>query len=223
VAAVFLQTLPAAAVALVGTLVLACCGRLPAAWCLARLRTAALVIAPFLILLPFLHGGEGPVWHVGRVHVSIEGLRLALLLATKALTLVLLVLVLLATAPLPDTLKAAQALYIPGPLVQVAALTYRYVFVFSAELNRLRVALRARGYRNRMTVHCYRTAGHVAGTLLVRGYEQGERVGQAMRCRGFDGCFRTLNDCQTRTADVVCFVLIAGSGVALVAWDLLGR
>lgn len=222
-AVVMLQTLPAAGVALLGTTGLAYWGRLPARWCLARLGTAALLIAPFLLLLPFLHAGAGSVWEIGPVHVSVEGLRLALLLLTKALALVLLVLVLLATAPLHDTLKAAQALYVPSPLVQVAALTYRYVFVLNAELARLRVALRARGYRNRMTLHSYRTAGHVAGTLLVRGYEQGERVGQAMRCRGFDGRFRTLDDFQTRAADVICFLLLTGSAALLVVWDLLGR
>src|SRR5262249_52858881 len=130
--AVFLQTIPAAAVAFLGSVGLAYWGRLPAGWTFSRVCTAALLIAPFLILLPFLQGSAGPAWEIGPVHLSVEGLRLAILLAAKALTLVLLVLVLMATAPLPETLKAAQALYVPGPLVQVAALTYRYVFVFSA-------------------------------------------------------------------------------------------
>jgi cobalt/nickel transport system permease protein len=222
-AVVCLQTIPPAAVALAGAIGLAYWGRLPGRWCLARLTTAALLIAPFLLSLPFFHDGTGSTWEIGPAHISVEGLRLALLLLIKALALVLLVLVLLGTAPLHDTLKAAQALYVPSPLVQIAALTYRYVFVLNAELARIRVAIRARGYRNRMTLHTYRTAGHVAGTLLVRGYEQGERVGQAMRCRGFDGCFRTLHDFRTRTADLAWFLLIAGSAAALLAWDLLGR
>jgi len=223
VAVVCLQTIPPAAVAVLGAIGLACWGRLPVRWCLVRLRTAAVLIAPFLLLLPFLHDDTATSWEIGPVHISVEGLRLGLLLLTKALALVLLALVLLATAPLHDTLKAAQALYVPSPLVQVAALTYRYVFVLAAELARIRVALRARGYRNRMTMHSYRTAGHVAGTLLVRGYEQGERVGQAMRCRGFDGCFRTLHDFRTQTADLAWFLLVVGSAAALLAWDLLGR
>jgi cobalt/nickel transport system permease protein len=131
--------------------------------------------------------------------------------------------VVLATAPLPETLKAAQALRIPSLLVQVAALTYRYIFVLGAELRRLRIALRVRGYRNRLTPHSYRTAGHVAGTLLVRGYEQAERVGQASRCRGFTGQYRTLTDFHTRPADVAAFALIVGGAAALLIGDLLGR
>ncbi len=87
----------------------------------------------------------------------------------------------------------------------------------------MRIALRVRGYRNRANRHSYRTAGHVAGTLLVRGCERAERVGQAMRCRGFDGRFRSLTTFHTRPADVLAFGLITASAAALAAWDWLPR
>jgi cobalt/nickel transport system permease protein len=223
VAVLFLQTLPAAGLALAGAIGLAGLGRLPRRWCLGRLRAAALLVAPFLLLLPLVHADSGPAWFVGSVRLSVEGVRLACLIFLKTLTLVLLLLVALTTTPFTDALKAAQALHVPGPLVQVVALTYRYVFVLNAELGRLRVALRARGYRNRLGLHSYRTAGHVAGTLLVRGYEQGERVGHAMRCRAFDGQFRTLSNYRTRAADVAAFVLLFAGAAGLLACDLLGR
>jgi cobalt/nickel transport system permease protein len=119
---------------------------------------------------------------------------LALRLLAKAAAILTLMLVLLATAPLEATFKAAHALRVPGLLVQLAMLTMRYTFLFGTELTRMRVALRVRGYRSRVARHSYRTIGHVAGTLLVRGYERAERVGQAMRCRGFDGRFRSLTE-----------------------------
>jgi hypothetical protein len=43
-----------------------------------------------------------------------------------------------------------------------------------------------------------------------------------MRCRGFDGRFRTLASFHTRPADVVMFVLIVGVAGGLVAWDVCG-
>jgi len=132
-------------------------------------------------------------------------------------------LVLLASAPLEDTLKAAHALRVPGLLVQLAVLTYRYVFVLAGELARLRVALRVRGYRNRANRHSYRTIGHVAGALLVRGYERAERVGQAMRCRGFTGRFHSLAEFRTTATDVAAFALVVGCAGALLAWDVLRR
>lgn len=210
-----LRTGPAVLLALTGALLLVALARLPWRWYTARLGSLALFLVLFLLPLPFLLTDEGPTWGWGYLQISRRGLTVALVLAGKALTIVSLMLVLLATAPLDSTLKGARALGVPGVLVQVALLTYRYLFLLGDELARLRIALRVRGYRNRASRHSYRTIGHVAGTLLVRGYERAERVGHAMRCRGFDGQFRTLSAFQTRAVDVLAFLLLvlAGAGV----------
>jgi cobalt/nickel transport system permease protein len=221
-AAATVRTLPAAAVLLGGAVLLAGLGRLPWRWYFARLGTLLGFLALFVLFVPFLVRDEGPGLDLGPVRLSWHGVGVALLICMRAAALVTLVLVVLATAPLPDTLKAAHALRVPGLLVQLAVLTYRYVFVLADELSRLRVALRVRGYRNRMMRHSYRTVGHVAGTLLVRGFERAERVGQAMRCRGFDGRFRSLATFRTTVVDVAVFVLIAGGAVAVWLWDRLG-
>src|SRR5262249_59414532 len=99
--------------------------------------------------------------------------------------------------------------------VQLALRACRLLCVLVDEVGRLRVALRVRGFRNRMDWHSYRVVGAVAGTLLVRGHERAERVAHAMRCRGFDGTFRALAEFRTRAADVAGFVLlsaVAGGG-----------
>jgi cobalt/nickel transport system permease protein len=155
------------------------------------------------------------------LHVSEQGTAVAVRLCCKAVTVVTLALVVLGTAPLEVTLKAMRALKIPGLLVQLVLLTYRYLFELAGELARLRVAVRVRGYRARANRHSYRTVGHVAGTLLVRGYERSERVGQAMRCRGFDGRFRSLTPFHTAAADVVAFLLVLAGGAGVVLLDFL--
>src|SRR5262249_14167452 len=149
------------------------------------------------------------------------GIRLAVLLAVKALTLLILALVLLTASPWSDTLKAAHSLWIPGLLIQLVALTYRYAFLVAGELARMRIALRVRGYRNRASRHSYRTIGHVAGSLLVRSHERGERVAQAMRCRGYDGRHRSLACFYTRGMDVCFFLLVAGCAAGLLYWDMI--
>jgi cobalt/nickel transport system permease protein len=223
VVVLLLQDLTAAGIALLGAVALALFGRLPWRWCLARLGLMLMVLAPFLILLPFVQRQSEDAWQLGPLRFSPIGVLAALRLAIKSVSVVLLVLVLLATAPLPTSFKAAQCLHVPGLIVQLANMAYRYVFVLAGELARLRVALRVRGYRNRPTLHCYRTAGHVAGTLLVRGYEQAERVEQAMRCRGFDGRFRSLNEFATRTIDVVAFLFVLLCSSAVLCLDLASR
>jgi cobalt/nickel transport system permease protein len=216
-----LHTLPAVVLAMAGTLVLVVLGRLPVHWYLSRLGALLLFLTAFLVLVPFIVHDNGPGLNLGSLHFSWYGLRLAILLCLKALALVSLVLIGLTTAPLSASLKAAHALHVPGLLVQLVMLTHRYIFVLGAELSRLRTALRVRGYRNRASRHCYRTVGHVAGTLLVRGSERAERVAQAMRCRGFDGQFRSLTEFRTTHADLLFFFCLVGGAVALLFLDLL--
>jgi cobalt/nickel transport system permease protein len=215
VAASLLATLPAAAVALVAALVLAALARLPARWCLERLGAVALFLAVFTLPLPFLIGGDGPAVEWGPLRLTWAGARAALMIGARALTILIVLLALLASGPLDATLKAARSLYVPGVIVHLILLTYRYIFVLAGELGRLRIALRVRGFRKRPTWRAYRAVGNLAGVLLVRGFERAERVGQAMRCRGFDGQFYSLTEFRTRPSDVVAFVAFAVTAAGL--------
>jgi cobalt/nickel transport system permease protein len=220
VAVAFVRSLPAAATAFAGALLLAIIARLPWKWFGVRLGVAALALLPFLIVLPFTVDRGGPAWEWGWLHISLAGLLAAVTLGLKTLAIVMLALVVLGTTPLHVALHAARRLHAPGLLVQLTLLTYRYIFLLVDEFHRLRTALRVRGFRNRMSRHSYGTIGRVTGTLLVRGAERAERVAQAMRCRGFDGRFRLLSEFHTRRMDVLLFVLIVGAAAALVVWDL---
>jgi cobalt/nickel transport system permease protein len=222
-AAALLQTLPTALVAALGALIMARLAGLPPRWLLWRLGGLALALALFLIWLPLAYPDKEPLWDLGWLSLSSAGMILALVLLLKALTVVTLILALAASASFQDNLKAAQCLRVPGVLLHIVQLTYRFVFLIADEFVRLRLALRVRGYRNRGNWHSYRTVGQVAGTLLVRSHERAERVGQALRCRGFDGRFRSLRELRTRPGDVLAFALIIGCAVALLAWDLERR
>ena len=216
-----LQTPVTAAIALIGAVILAGLARLPIPAFFERLKIVLPALVLFTIFLPFVVPDPEPIL-IGPIHLSSSGLRLALLFILKALAIFTLTLVLTAASSLSETLQGAASLRVPGTLIHIAMLTYRYLFLFANELGRLRLALRVRGYRNRPTMHCYRTIGNVAGTLLVRSSERAERVAQAMRCRGFDGRFRSLTEFRTRATDVAGFALIAGEYAALLAWEILG-
>jgi cobalt/nickel transport system permease protein len=223
VAAAFPRAWPAVLLAFAGALLLAALARLPPRWYLRRVAVVLGFLALFVVPLPFLLRGGGPAWGYGPFFVSLHGANVAAQLVVKTTTVLTIVLVLLATAPLDATLKAAHHLRVPGLLVQLALLSYRYLFVLAEELSRLRVALRVRAFRSRVSAHSYRTIGHVAGTLLVRGHERAERVGHAMRCRGFDGVFRSLTEFRTTAADVLLWVSVVAAAGGVVALDLLAR
>jgi cobalt/nickel transport system permease protein len=210
----------AAALGLAG--LLAWIGRVPGRWYRTRAGLLLLALVPFLVVVPFTVDRGERLWEWRFLHVTDAGLAVAATLAMKTVALVTLALTLLAAAPLHLTLAAAGRLGVPRLLVHLTLLTYRYVFLLLDELNRLRMALRVRGFRNAMTGHAYRTVGQVTGTLLVRGSERAEGVAQAMRCRGFAGRFRTLHTFRTAPADVLMVVLIVGTVGGLVAWDVWG-
>jgi len=172
-----------------------------------------------LIWLPFVVQSGHESLDVGFVTLSWTGLVRLVLLSAKLGAMVSLMLVMLATTSLHNTFKAAGALHLPRLLVFLMLLSYRYVFLLMEEFIRLRVALRVRGFRNRADLHSYRTIGQVAGTILVRSHERSERVAQAMRTRGFDGQFRSLDDFSTSGSDVLVFASMTGYAVALLVWD----
>ena len=198
------------ALALAGALLLAGLAHLPWRWYVARLAVVGVLVALFVVPVPLLA-------HVG----PLEGVRLAGVILCKSLALFTLACVLLVTAPLETTLKAAHALYIPGLLIHLMLLSYRYLFVLGDELARLRIALRVRGFRNRASWHAWTTAGAAAGTLLVRGHDRAERVAHAMRCRGFDGRFRALSEFRTTASDVLALLLVLLLASGLVTLDVM--
>jgi cobalt/nickel transport system permease protein len=217
-----LRTVPAALLALLFVLALVAVARIPARWYGIRVGIAALLSLFFVVWLPFLPGGAS-LWQIGPLTISSAGLYLAYLIVAKAITLVTLMLLLWATAPFEATLRAAHALRVPGLLVHIVFLTYRYLFLLADEFDRLRVALRVRGFRNRANTHSYRTIGHLSGILLVRSEERAERVAQAMRCRGFDGQFRCLTEFRTRAVDVLAFFVLLVPIMTVLVWDISAR
>jgi cobalt/nickel transport system permease protein len=188
--------------------------RLPRSWLLLRMSVLAASLLPILILLPLTVPAD-PSADAPLLTFSIRGLQLAGLIAAKGAAIGLLALFLLGTTPLATLGRAAHAIGIPGTFVHLLLLAYRYGFVLIEELNRLRTALRVRGFRARSDMRTFRLIGQIAGVLILRGADRAERVSHAMRCRGFAGRYYTLEKFHTRAADVV-FALVLITLIGLV-------
>ena len=159
--------------------------RLPWSWWRDRVIGSLGLLLLLWLLLPWSHPGTALA--LGPWGISEAGLQMAALLSCRLLALFGLIVLFLTTSPFERYVQALQSWRCPVLFVQLCLLTYRYLHVFHEELNHRRMALRVRGFRNRMSRHAYRTIGKVAGTLLVRGHDRSVRVAQAMQCRGFAG------------------------------------
>jgi cobalt/nickel transport system permease protein len=191
---------------------LALAARPPLPWLRGRLLFVGVVVAVFALPIP-LFGGAA--WA--------EGFALAGALVAKAMGVFLVSSALLVSGSLESTLAASGSLGVPRLFARLAQMSLRYLFLLGEELARLRVALRVRGFRNRATAHSYRTVAAASGMLLVRGGARADRVAQAMRCRGFDGTFRTLEKGTTTVRDVAFLLATLTLAAALVWLDRVTR
>jgi cobalt/nickel transport system permease protein len=202
--------------------VVAISARVRPIWLARRLGVVLGLLAFFTVWLPFLDPAEPHIDVLG-MSLSEPGLQRFGVLMAKTAAIVGLILSLAASAPLEELFAASHRLQMPGPIVQVVLLTYRFVHLLAEEFGRLRTALRVRAFRNRADLHSWRTIGNVSGTLLVRSSDRAERVAHAMRCRGFDGQFRTLHAFRTRWFDAALFAAMSASALGLLLWDIARR
>ncbi len=175
------RTLPAALAAfgLAGCTILA--ARIPLAVPARRAARVLFFLAPFFLILPWTHpGGPG------------SGAYQAGVICLKGLAMVLTIFPMFATAPFHVSMKALERLKLSPRFVTLILLTYRYLSLYIAQLDTVRIALRARGFKPRRDRRTVRTLGNVIGSLLVRSFEQTERLYQSMRNRGYAGHFGTL-------------------------------
>lgn len=165
-------------------------------------------------LLPWTVGGE-TVDLLG-LTLSRRGTELAGLVVGKMLALFNLTWLLLAMTTVPDLVSALAGLGVPRRGVALISLTHRYLHLFQEELARLRLALRVRGFRNRLSRHAWRTAAQATGALLVHGLDRAERVEQAWRLRGYAGVMprRAPRPWTWREALVLC----VGAAAAALPW-----
>lgn len=171
-------------------------------WRLTLKRMAAMdgFIIVMLFMLPFTTPGT-PVFTFLGAEASKEGFEHAIMIGIRANAIILMMLSLF-SAMTPVTMgHTLFRLKCPATLVQLLMFTVRYVSVLHDEYQRLRVAMRLRGFKARNCFHTYRSLGYLFGMLLVRSFERAERVLEAMKCRGFTGQFPIIDQLQYKARD----------------------
>ena len=187
------DTWPAALFAVVLGGYLAAAARLPLGPLVHRMRTVNLFVALLILVMPWGSGGR-TLFAVGGIDYGLAGLQQAVLIGLRINALVLSITALVGTMELTTLGHALDRLRVPSALVHLLMFTVRYLDLLHHEYDRLRRAMRARGFRPRPNGHTLRTLGHLVGMLLVRAFDRSERVLAAMKCRGFSGRFPALHE-----------------------------
>lgn len=182
--------------------------RLPLAWLLSR----ASAVLPFSVLvalwLPLLHSGPSVTLPGASLRLSVSGLWLFAGVAMKSFLGAASVVLLVSTTPMSSLLAALRALGAPVILVDLLALTYRYLFVLAGETLRLKHAAFARGYRPRWLGQSL-LVGRLIGRLFLRSYARAERLYSAMLLRGYDGRMPPSAPLAFRPADLATLLVLS--------------
>lgn len=135
----------------------------------------------------------GAWWQWGPVSVGASSVRRAGEVSGHALAGALAVMVLATTTPMTDLLSFARRHGVPAPLVEVAALTYRLLWVLLSCALTIREAQRARLVDDAALRRRLAATGDAAGAVLVRSWDRARRLEDGLAGRGRDGGLATLD------------------------------
>jgi cobalt/nickel transport system permease protein len=181
------------------------------------LKTVGKSLKPLLLFLLIMFpvisltsGGE-VIYSYGLIRFYKGGLITASVISVRALSIILVTIVLFGSTGLNVIMKALEFFRIPSEISAIFLFTYRYIFLYFENINRLFTAAKLRGYSLLHGMRHLRNTVTILVTLLIRSYEQSERVYYAMRLRGFTGSFRTISSFSTVWSDALktgIFVMI---------------
>ncbi len=215
------RTIPAALISAAFTFLLTLLSGIDLAYYLRKIYYPLIFIIPLFIFLPFSSGGEVllPVWIF---NIYKEGILLSLLISIKLISIIILINIMISTATFRDTAAALRTLKIHDKMLNIILFTYRYFFVFFEALRKMKIALTLRGSGKRSTVKSLGTSANLAGSIIVRSYEQTERIYEAMLLRGYSGRIVSSKIFIIRGADIFLALIIIIIPLAVLFADING-
>ena len=216
-------------ISMLSNLVILCCSIFLAVLCLLISRIPPsqaartilyplLLLVPLFLFLPLTAGGAHVSLH--GIPVYTDGLLLSARIAMKALCIITLFIVMMGTSPFTTSMKALRSLKVPSSMVDLIMFTYRYIFIYLDDLRALRHSLVLKGYRSRTSRHSFRTSAYLVGSLMVRSFEQTDRMFNAMTCRGYTGEVKTITEFDPNSTDLLKLVAVILAAIILTGCEM---
>jgi cobalt/nickel transport system permease protein len=176
-----------------------------------------LLLALMVLLLKLFAGGQVPLCSWSLLGLTItaygDGLREGVQIASRICGAVAVVALVGFSTSFTELMAALAWLRVPRGLIEVALFAWRYLFllfedamvVYNAQKNRLGYA----GYRRGLS-----SFGTLAGTLVIKAFDNSQTVTIAMVQRGYDGTMPLMRQEPFRLAEVaLALLVVAGLGV----------
>ena len=188
----------------------------------ARIRPsllATVLVAPltFLLLgtLPVVIQFGGVGWGVGPLRLTQEGLTTAAGILAHGIAGTLASMVLATTTPMVDLLTWLRGVHLPDPLLEVASLTYRLLFLLLATTIAVRGAQQARLGDEATFRRRWATVAATTGSIILRTWDRAARLQRGLEGRGYEDSLVTLAPIRRRSWSFVAMTAVGVSGVWL--------
>ncbi len=163
------------------------------------------------LILPLTYGGADNLLLWDTVKISMAGVKTAGLITLKTNAIVLYIVAFLTTSSVVEVNRGLQSLGLPDKLSFLLLFSSRHILVLVDEYQRLLRAARMRNFSPATNLHTYKTYGYLFGMTLVKSWDKGEKIHEAMLLRGFHGKFHSLKQPEMTSKDYLflgCTLLI---------------
>lgn len=143
----------------------------------------------------------------------------ALLIFLRISVSVMALLLLVTTTPFFKMIRAFRALHMPKLLANLIMFTYRFIFVLIDEMDRMKMARKARGYAGGRSLLDKKALGVLSATIgmiFVRSSIRATNIYDALLSRGYNGEIKTLGRLSARPRDLaLAFAFVAVTSLAV--------
>lgn len=132
--------------------------------------------------------------HFGIIQLNIyeEGIRLGVLIQIRIMTAVTFGCVLAFTTPMIEILETLRMCKLPGTIVDIADMMYRYVFIVEETAHNMHVAQVSRMGDKSSWIDKVRDAGKVAAYVIIKSMDKSVKIYNAMLARGYNSNTKAL-------------------------------
>ena len=194
---------------------------LPFFFLLARLRLPGYFLIMLAVILP-LFSGQTVLFHLGPLAIREEGCLDMLLIGTRFACILTTGVVLFGSTTFLNTVKAMQSLGLPSILADMTLFSFRYLYVIGDNLKTMEKSMKLRGFRS-CRPGSLGTYASLAGSLLVRSFEQSEQVYKAMILRGYSQPTSYHNEFQSNSRDIVALLVVLSVAVGFIVAEIFLR
>ncbi|MEM0449739.1 MAG: cobalt ECF transporter T component CbiQ [Methanomassiliicoccales archaeon] len=152
-----------------------------------------------------------------------KGWENALIIGIRISLCVIILLLLVTTTPFHKMLRAMRYLHMPRVLATLLMFTYRFIFLFLEELERMKLARLARGFtggRHLFDKHALRTLSNTIGMIFVRANLRATNIYDALLLRGYSGEMGHYEKMKIGFRDMIYLFFISLAATTIVFMEL---